>query len=658
MRPSIGLAGVLIAIIIVVSCPLRALDDWQPILPEELKMTADPAHPTDAVILYHEEMTDDNASHSSTYKRVKILTEKGKELANVVIRYNGTNIHVIDIKARTISPDGTITPFSGKVFDSTIVKGHGIKYLAKTLTLPNVQVGSIIEWKYSTYWEGLVYAPHWIVQEDLPQKRAKFTFIPLFKNGESVVNEHGVTEDRVYWQVMGLPQNAVKEAPMGGKMEMEVKDIPAFEEEDFSPPSELLKMRVNFYYGNDKMQKPAEFWKEEGKFWSKDVDKFIGHSSAVAAAASQLVGPSDSPEQKLRKIYAQVQKMKNLNYEHEQGSLEEVLTRHSKEKRTLEDVLRNKAGYRDELTRLFIAMARAVNVPAFAMRVSDRDEVFFQQNMPDSSQLTSEIAVAVVDGKDVFLDPGTPMCPFGLLKWQHTGTQGLRQTGGGSWELAQTAPPDYKQAITQRLARMTLAEDGGLRGKMTFYWTGAEAIAHRLSEYNTDEAGRKKDLEDEIKSMLPPGAAVHYESAAGWDDPDKQLTASFTAEIPSYAATTGKRILVPNSLFEANSRQPFAHGERKLPVYFSYPFYTVDDVQITLPSGLTAESVPQAAPVKSDYAFYELKRAVNGNVLSFNRSFAMGGIAFKKEQYDDLRKFYSGVVAGDSEQIVLTLAAK
>ena len=93
-------------------------------------------------------------------------------------------------------------------------------------------------------------------------------------------------------------------------------------------------------------------------------------------------------------------------------------------------------------------------------------------------------------------------------------------------------------------------------------------------------------------------------------------------------------------------------------MYFSYPFYTLDDVQITLPSGVQVENLPQAPPVKAAYAFYELKRSASNNVLSFSRAFAMGGIAFQKEEYDGLRKFYSAVTAGDSEQIVLTLAAK
>src|SRR5882724_1101366 len=100
------LAGVLL----LPSCRLFGFDDWQPITPEELKMTVDPAHPADATILYHEEISDDNKHHSSVYMRLKILTDKGKDRASVEIPYDAAEIHITDIRARTIAPDGTITP--------------------------------------------------------------------------------------------------------------------------------------------------------------------------------------------------------------------------------------------------------------------------------------------------------------------------------------------------------------------------------------------------------------------------------------------------------------------------------------------------------------------------------------------------------------------
>ena len=40
--------------------------------------------------------------------------------------------------------------------------------------------------------------------------------------------------------------------------------------------------------------------------------------------------------------------------------------------------------------------------------------------LPVTSQLDDYIAIVVLDGKDVYLDPGQKMCPFGLLHWKHT----------------------------------------------------------------------------------------------------------------------------------------------------------------------------------------------------------------------------------------------
>jgi hypothetical protein len=652
-----GLRRFLIALVL--SIPVQAalaMDDWQPINPDELTMKADPAHPADAIILYHEEINNDLTSHAYFYKRLKVFTEKGRRYANVEIPYEG-DFGIDDVKARTIAPDGTITPFDGKTFNSTIVKGHGIKYQAKTFTLPNVQVGSIIEWKYTTYWEqhAHVYAPHWTVQEDLYQKKAKFVFVPFIKPGWYIKNDRGIL-DQVYSQTIGLPPNVSVKSGVGqdNRMELEMTDIPAFENEPYSPPPAVMMMRVNFYYGTGKMAKPAEFWKEEGKYWNKDVEKFIGHSSAVAAAANQAISPSDTPEQKVRKIYVQVQTMKNLTY----NAQDEKLRQQSKEKRAIEDVLRENEGYRDELSRLFVAMVRAVNIPAYEMRVADRDKNFFQATIPNPYQLTSEIAIVNLGGKEIFLDPGTPSCPFGTLKWQHTGTQGLRQLPDGGADLAKTDPPTYKEAITKRVGRLTLAEDGTLRGQVAFAWAYQDALAQRLAGLGTDQAGHKKALEDEIRGMLPGTSQVELLASSGWDDPDAQLKATFKVELPGFASSTGKRLLLPAGFFETNERQPFAHGERKNPVYFSYPFYVQDDVQITVPAGLHVENLPQTPPVQTEFAFYKATRAASGNTLSFTRDFAMGGIVFDKKDYPQLKTFYAGVNAGDSEQVVLTSAAK
>src|SRR5215510_5004722 len=115
--------------------PASAVDDWQPITQEDLKLTSEQAGNAEAIILYHEETSDDVKKHRTEYTRIKILTEKGKRYADVEVLYHSRGdfgTHITDLKARTISPDGSITHFSGEVFDKTVIKGSGLKLKAKS----------------------------------------------------------------------------------------------------------------------------------------------------------------------------------------------------------------------------------------------------------------------------------------------------------------------------------------------------------------------------------------------------------------------------------------------------------------------------------------------------------------------------------------------
>src|SRR5262249_12267145 len=154
-------------------------DEWQPITPEELKINSLPEAPgAPAVILYRQMDRDDNArtGNEYNYTRIKILTEEGRKYADVEIPYLRDQGNIVNVRARTVRPDGSAVLFDGKAFDKTIVKAKGVKYLAKTFTLPDVQVGSIIEYHYTyNMQENYVYDSHWILSDDLFTRHAKFS---------------------------------------------------------------------------------------------------------------------------------------------------------------------------------------------------------------------------------------------------------------------------------------------------------------------------------------------------------------------------------------------------------------------------------------------------------------------------------------------------
>ena len=65
-------------------------DEWQPVSPEELKMTSVPEAPgAPAVILYRQVDRDDSGRvpHEYNYVRIKILTDEGRKYADVEIPF-------------------------------------------------------------------------------------------------------------------------------------------------------------------------------------------------------------------------------------------------------------------------------------------------------------------------------------------------------------------------------------------------------------------------------------------------------------------------------------------------------------------------------------------------------------------------------------------
>src|SRR5271165_5057461 len=109
LSPLALLATLAIAAMCTFSLPAKA-DDWLPISPDELKMTSDPKAPgAPAIYLYRQVDRFDlsRGGHEFNYIRMKILTEAGRDYANIEIPYQDKEF-ISSIRARTVRPDGSI----------------------------------------------------------------------------------------------------------------------------------------------------------------------------------------------------------------------------------------------------------------------------------------------------------------------------------------------------------------------------------------------------------------------------------------------------------------------------------------------------------------------------------------------------------------------
>jgi hypothetical protein len=648
----------------VLSAVSTRAQQWTAPTPEELSMTSQPEAPgAPAVYLFREETTDDKLHMFSIYIRLKVLTERGKEHGNVELSFargrGGSGFTVDDIQGRTIHPDGTIIPFTGKPYEKLIEKGQGLKVMAKVFTMPDVGIGSIIEYRYKLrYNDEYFQSPQWYIQSSLWTRKAHYLWRPIDLSSSNITltNARGQTSNGVAWASV-LPTGAeVKRTYVPGSnqslIDLNAHDIPSAPEEDFMPPIGSLTYRVLFYYTG--YNNADDFWKNEGKFWAKTQDKFIGPGPAVTAAVKDLVAPSDTPDQKLHKLYAAVMKLENTRYTRQHSSAEEK-AQGFKEVRNADDIWTRKRGSDDQLAALFVAMARAAGLKAYVGIVTNRDRNLFIKNYLTLSQLDDVVAVVNVNGKDQFFDPGTRFCPYGHLAWKHTYAQGIRQTDAGSNYFSTLGEP-YTFSRTQRVANLTLSQQGEVTGTITITYMGDPAIRWRLRSIEGDSASLEREIRTSVEQLMPAGIELKVASIDKLEDYEQPLVANIEVK-GTLGSSTGKRVLLPSDIFEANAKPSFPHEKRDIPIYFQYTHVTQDAVRIHFPQSLSVESLPASDKTAFEKSIaYTLSSESAAGSFTVRRTYVLGEIVFLPPQYANFRTFYSKMENKDQESVILTTA--
>ena len=329
MTKSILLRGAVL--ILAAVSPLLVCAQFKQPTDEELKMTSDPKAPgADAVYLDIEEIANDPGHYESVYVKIKVLTEKGKELATVEVPYAKGNRKVDDIKGRTIHPDGTVNPLDVKPEDLLSEKNGKNQFGRMVFTLPSVEVGSILEYSYDIRYDDNEYSsPEWEIQRRYFVHKAHFQFTPFkafMPKGSAdtttsmyLIDSRGrVVNSLIWWN--RLPTGVTMQTSVNGSYSVDVTDIPPIPDEEAMPPIHSFLYRVFFYY--KAASNAEEFWPGEAKLWSKDVDKFAEPSKSIKEAVDGLVAPADSDLDKARKLYDAVQALDNTDYSRQKSASE------------------------------------------------------------------------------------------------------------------------------------------------------------------------------------------------------------------------------------------------------------------------------------------------------------------------------------------------
>jgi hypothetical protein len=484
----------------------------------------------------------------------------------------------------------------------------------------------------------------WDVQQDLYTKEGKFTFTEISNPQETGYQYFA-------WRTLFLPPDARPERQHNGSYTLSVHDIPAFADEPYSVPKNMLRSRVEFYYTGHGKEPTDEFWKTTGKDWGKRLDTFVNKKSALENDLAQTIHPNDSPETKLREIYSRVQKIRNLSFEQaktaEEQKREKVSTNNN-----VQDILKHNYGTWQDINALYVGLARAAGFDATLVYVAPRDRTLFLPNYQDTSELQTDVVDVKLASEDVYLDPSSPQYPYGLIPWYENAMNGLRVSKDGG-VFVKIPPDDDSQSEILRHSTLHLNPDGSLSGTLVVDYTGQEGAVWRSSDRNDDDTGRRKDIHDEIRSWLPSNATFAITKFSDWDDNSKPIHVEGTVNIPSDNARVLGRIILPLSLIQSQVARSFTSAQRVNDIYFHYPYQEEDNTSIQLPAGYRLESFPKVTTISQGAIQYVIAGGAQGNTVHLTRKLVVNGIEFPANKYPIMRAIFDAVKAGDANDMVL-----
>jgi hypothetical protein len=631
-------------------------------------------------VLDWEQKTDNAGHYVSTYARIKVLREAGKTWSIVQIDpYNPQMAAQPIIEARTIQPDGSVVPLQGKTEEILKFKDIAPNYREANFTMPGVQVGSILEYRWTIPLaagklnfvvgdpEKPLYSslmakstPVWIAQQPVPVYKASFYFNPftlLEANNKQILNNTlgftGLVDGERATNLLyteRLPSGVHVSKSPKNEYFLTLNDVPPLSDEVSAAPPQSRMYQVEFYYSPFSFS--DVYWENEIKKWSKSIGHATETTTAIKQFAELATSGAATAEEKAARLYDAVQALRNSDFTPQAVVIPEELNQTSAPPRTAKEVLETRGGTGNDLAILYLALAKSVGLDARAMKVTSRDRGIFDANLLSLSQLDSLLVALRLDGKDILLDPGQKFCPFGQLSWKHTLAGGIAE---GAKSPAFTPPNNAKDAITAHTADLTVGPDGSITGTVKVLMNGPAALRWRQLNLTAGSAEVQSQITNALRRSLPPSINAEFASVQGLDTTAGFVAASFRVS-GNIGPTTGKRLLLPAFFFSGAAHAEFASTDkRESAIDLHFADQIIDDVMVHLPPGYIVESAPQPAQLPwPQHAVLVVKTQTGPGTIDIKHIFARGFVILDPREYPELRDYYAKIAANDQQQLVLS----
>lgn len=567
------------------------------------------------------------------HKTVRVLNNRGKQYANVVIPYS-TGSEVKEVEARTISPQGIVTSLDQTTIYDVSLYPNFVFYSdqrAKIFTLPAVEDGSVIEYHYQIVIHDPTLWHSWNFQESIPTLRSAFTLVEPAE-WEILYRSYGS---------IGKPN--IKTAPQGFKSayQWEIKNIPAMKTELAMPPQRELLTRIALA--------PIEFksWNDVARWFDELWSQRLKTEAGVKELAASITKGATSNEEKLKRIFAWVQsRVRYIAVEIGIGGYQP---------HPVENICTNRYGDCKDMTALLCALARESGIDTYPAFISTWINGKPDTSLPSPLQFDHVIVSAPALGTGgVWLDATDKGCPFGQIPWYDQGLPVLIVRKEGRAELTATPLTPFDNNATEMEWNVRLDTTGSavIRGRSTY--TGSAATDMRNDLIRMAPDNRRKWYEMYLARQCS-GIRLDSFAVAGVSPVEDSLVVVYDLTSEMFADRNSRRLIVhPWSIAMLDLPDYFRAAERTHPLRFQFGERTRARLNIRIPDGISAPAAWRDT-VSSQFGAAGWQWSFDGSTLMALKEYFFTGNEIEPGRYPAFRQFLDNIRRSDNRELILEM---
>lgn len=586
-----------------------------------------------------------------SYTRTRILSEKGKAASMIEFQYAPSVDKIIDIRARTVLPNGRVFELTK---DSILSKGEKIPKSGGSrrvsIPYPGMDTNCIVELFSLVKQVKIGSRPYTYrdraVQKKVPLVSGDYVWYPATYSGPDASY---TTLGYAKWCWSGATEDIKKspgETRDDGSVRVRVTHVQGWYEEPMSLPDTATQAAIWRYYSEDLGSEGA--WRRiAAEELASDLFRVSGEDKAVIHKYAERFRSHVGQIDIARAVYTWLQdSIINSSYYATPPaaffkSLGMNVTKFKDSRRVVDGLTRRYASWM-VLNALYYHLLKDLGVDVSPVYLPTRDARVLVPEAGFWQFSTFVMAVRDTAGGYIFCKPGDFGLPFGKLHWASEATDGLICSQRPIVARTSSSPPDMNAVV--RTWRLSMRSDSLTDGVLSELHFGHKGRLFKVNLLLGLEDKAYAAVTDSVRQLLPGVQCRLIEAVA---DSANLSPVSFSYAL-TYRNDThdsgGVRTVCPLS-FAADTLNWFTAQKRRGEIVFQYAFHAVDTVSLELREPDVTMTVPRDSIVTTDAGWCSVAfRADSGRVTAV-RDFVLSRPRYAAAEYLEVKRLFEARAA-------------